>query len=103
MDKLTEYAAELQSLAQMGLFYGKDVYDRERYAHNKPRYAYGVVKIFYLCEDLGGEFRENSETTGAQFFAPDCLPRLAEEKCNEEQILMCFRAMSSENWVTLFD
>ncbi len=203
MDKLTEYAAELQSLAQAGLFYGKDVYDRERYArirdiaaeimamktelplgtvkdlfcsdygyqtpkvdtraaifmdnkillvhekngtwslpggwcefnmspaenavkevreeagknvkvksviavqnrdaHNKPRYAYGVVKIFYLCEDLGGEFRENSETTRAQFFAPDCLPRLAEEKCNEEQILMCFRAMSSENWVTLFD
>lgn len=203
MDKLTEYAAELQSLAQAGLFYGKDVYDRERYArirdiaaeimamktelplgtvkelfcsdygyqtpkvdtraaifmdnkillvhekngtwslpggwcefnmspaenavkevreeagknvkvksviavqnrdaHNKPRYAYGVVKIFYLCEDLGGEFRENSETTGAQFFAPDCLPHLAEEKCNEEQILMCFRAMSSENWVTLFD
>lgn len=203
MDKLTEYAAELQSLAQAGLFYGKDVYDRERYArirdiaaeimamktelplgtvkelfcsdygyqtpkvdtraaifrdnkillvhekngtwslpggwcefnmspaenavkeareeagknvkvksviavqnrdtHNKPQYAYGVVKIFYLCEDMGGEFRENSETTGAQFFAPDCLPRLAEEKCNEEQILMCFRAMSSENWVTLFD
>ena len=31
MDKLTEYAAELQSLAQAGLFYGKDVYDRERY------------------------------------------------------------------------
>ncbi len=203
MDKLTEYAAELQSLAQAGLFYGKDVYDRERYTrirdiaaeimamktelpldavkelfcsdygyqtpkvdtraaifrdnkillvhekngtwslpggwcefnmspaenavkeareesgknvkvksviavqnrdtHNKPQYAYGVVKIFYLCEDLGGEFRENSETTEAQFFAPDCLPRLAEEKCNAEQILMCFRAMSSENWVTLFD
>ena len=31
MDKLTEYAAELQSLAQAGLFYGKDVYDKERY------------------------------------------------------------------------
>ena len=31
MDKLTEYAAELQSLAQAGLTYGKDVYDKERY------------------------------------------------------------------------
>ena len=203
MDKLTEYAAELQSLAQAGLFYGKDVYDKERYErirdiaaeimamktdlplckvkelfcsdygyqtpkvdtraaifrddkillvhekngtwslpggwcefnmspadntvkeareeagrnitvksviavqsrekHNKPQYAYGVVKIFYLCSDLGGEFCENSETTEAKFFAREDLPRLAEEKCNKEQILMCFKANSDKNWVTLFD
>lgn len=203
MDKLTEYSAELQSLAQAGLFYGKDVYDKERYErirdiaaeimamktdlplckvkelfcsdygyqtpkvdtraaifrddkillvhekngtwslpggwcefnmspadntvkeareeagrnitvksviavqsrekHNKPQYAYGVVKIFYLCSDLGGEFCENSETTEAKFFACEDLPRLAEEKCNKEQILMCFKANSDKNWVTLFD
>lgn len=203
MDKLTEYAAELQSLAQAGLFYGRDVYDKERYErirdisaeimamktelplckvkeifcsdygyqtpkvdtraaifrddkillvhekngtwslpggwcefnmspadntvkeareeagrnitvhsviavqsrekHNKPQYAYGVVKIFYLCSDLGGEFCENSETTEAKFFAREDLPRLAEEKCNKEQILMCFKANSDKNWVTLFD
>lgn len=30
-DRLTEYAIELQSLAQAGLHYGKDIYDRERY------------------------------------------------------------------------
>lgn len=30
-DKITGYAVELQSLAQAGLHYGKDVYDRERY------------------------------------------------------------------------
>lgn len=203
MDKLTEYAAELQSLAQAGLFYGRDVYDKERYErirdiaaeimamktdlplckvkelfcsdygyqtpkvdtraaifrddkillvhekngtwslpggwcefnmspadntvkeareeagrnitvksviavqsrekHNKPQYAYGVVKIFYLCSDLGGEFCENSETTEAKFFAREDLPRLAEEKCNKEQVLMCFKANSDKNWVTLFD
>ncbi len=203
MDKLTEYAAELQSLAQAGLFYGRDVYDKERYErirdiaaeimamktdlplckvkelfcsdygyqtpkvdtraaifrddkillvhekngtwslpggwcefnmspadntvkeareeagrnitvksviavqsrekHNKPQYAYGVVKIFYLCSDLGGEFCENSETTEAKFFAREDLPRLAEEKCNKEQVLMCFKANSDKNWATLFD
>lgn len=203
MDKLTECAAELQSLAQAGLFYGKDVYDKERYEriqdiaaeimamktdlplckvkelfcsdygyqtpkvdtraaifrddkillvhekngtwslpggwcefnmspadntvkeareeagrnitvksviavqsrekHNKPQYAYGVVKIFYLCSDLGGEFCENSETTEAKFFTREDLPRLAEEKCNKEQVLMCFKANSDKNWVTLFD
>ena len=30
-DQVCRWASELQSLAQAGLFYGKDVYDRERY------------------------------------------------------------------------
>ena len=30
-EKWLEWAIELQSLAQAGLTYGKDVYDRERY------------------------------------------------------------------------
>ena len=30
-DKVAEWAEELQSLAQAGLFYGKDEFDRERY------------------------------------------------------------------------
>lgn len=30
-DKLITLAAELQSIAQAGLFYGKDVFDKERY------------------------------------------------------------------------
>jgi hypothetical protein len=30
-DKVAEWAEELQSLAQVGLFYGKDEFDRERY------------------------------------------------------------------------
>ncbi len=202
-DKLIKYAVELQSLAQAGLFYGKDVYDRERYErireisaemiadktelpldtvkglfcsdygyqtpkidtraaifrdgkillvhesngtwslpggwcevdmspvantvkeakeeagrdivvksviavqdrslHNQPLYAYGVVKIFYLCEELGGEFCENSETVGVGYFAEDELPTLAEEKCNAEQVKMCFAAGRASEWKTLFD
>ena len=31
MDQIVEWAKELQSLAQAGLFYGHDVYDKERY------------------------------------------------------------------------
>lgn len=30
-DQILEWAKELQSIAQAGLFYGRDVYDRERY------------------------------------------------------------------------
>lgn len=202
-DKWKKWAIELQSLAQAGLFYGKDPYDRERYErireisaemmaegtgipvekvrdlfcndvgyqtpkvdtraaifkddkillvheangtwsmpggwcevnlspventvketleeagrtvavksvisvqnrdyHNLPAYAYGVVKIFYLCEELGGNFTENTETTEAAYFAEHELPELASEKCNYEQVKMCFDAHRSGNWTTQFD
>ncbi len=202
-DKIIEWAKELQSLAQAGLFYGRDVYDRERYLrireiaaemmaeradipaekiaglfcgdvgyqtpkvdtraavfqdgkillvkekkgawslpggwceynmspmdnaiketkeeagldvrvmrliavqdrdkHNQPPYAYGVVKVFYLCEALGGQFEANIETTESAYFGPDELPPLAEEKCNAEQVMMCFAARADEGWAARFD
>lgn len=202
MDQIIEWAKELQSLAQAGLFYGHDIYDKERYQrireisaemmltradipvekikglfcgdegyqtpkldtraaifsdekillvcekgkwslpggwcefnlspadnivketkeeagldvhvekviaiqdrdkHNPPPYAYGVVKIFYLCKVLGGKFTENIETSESRFFSKDELPLLAEAKCNKEQILMCFDAYKSNNWTVVFD
>ena len=202
MDQIVEWAKELQSLAQAGLFYGHDIYDKERYQrireiaaemmlmktnvsaekisglfcgdvgyqtpkvdtraaifqdgkillvcekgkwslpggwcefnlspadntlkevkeeagldvaisrviavqdrdkHNPPPYAYSVVKIFYLCEMLGGSFTKNIETSESRYFLLEELPPLAEEKCNEEQIRMCFDACQSENWIVQFD
>lgn len=202
-DKIVEWAKELQSLAQAGLFYGKDVFDRERYQrireiaaemmavrtglsqekvtglfcgdvgyqtpkvdtraaifqegrillvrendgrwsmpggwcefnlspaenttkevkeeagldvvvqkvisvqdrdkHNQPAYAYGVVKIFYQCKVTGGVFSKNIETSASQYFSLDELPPLAEEKCSEEQVRMCFEAYGTENWKVQFD
>ena len=43
------------------------VQDRDK--HNQPPYAYGVVKIFYLCELLGGGFTPNLETTKSGYFS----------------------------------
>lgn len=202
-DRILEWAKELQSIAQAGLFYGKDVFDRERYQrireiaaqmlamradlsmdrvievfcsdtgyqtpkvdsraavvrdgrillvrendgrwslpggwceynlapadnavkeakeeagvdvtvkklialhdknkHNPQPYLFGVIKIFYLCELNGGEFVPNIETSASGFFGPDELPPLAEEKCSEEQVRMCFAAAAAENWVVPFD
>lgn len=76
---------------------------QDRNKHNLPIYAYGVCKIFVLCEITGGEFRENIETSGSAFFGLDELPLLAEEKNNAGQIRMCFEAYHSENWQTTFD
>ena len=76
------------------------VQDREK--HNLPPYAYGVVKIFYLCEAVGGSFQANVETSESRYFSLEELPPLAEEKCTKEQIQMCFDARA-EDWAVAFD
>lgn len=77
---------------------------QDRNKHNKPIYAYGVCKIFVLCNVIGGEFIENIETTEIKYFSLDKIPNnLAEEKTNNEQIEMCFKAYKDEKWQTQFD
>ena len=77
---------------------------QDRNKHNKPIYAYGVCKIFVLCNVIGGEFIENIETTEIKYFSLDEIPNnLAEEKTNKEQIEMCFKAYKDEKWQTKFD
>ena len=77
---------------------------QDRNKHNKPIYAYGVCKIFVLCNVIGGEFIPNIETTEIKSFSLEELPNnLAEEKTNREQIEMCFKAYTDKNWQTQFD
>lgn len=77
---------------------------QDRNKHNKPIYVYGVCKIFVLCNVIGGEFIENIETTEIKYFSLDEIPNnLAEEKTNNEQIEMCFKAYKDEKWQTQFD
>ncbi len=76
---------------------------QDRKKHNQPLYAHDIVKIFYLCRIIGGQFEANIETTDSRFFEEDALPPLAEEKCSEEQVRMCFRANADEAWKVQFD
>ena len=76
---------------------------QDRNKHNKSRYAYGVCKIFVLCDVIGGHFEKNVETTEIKYFSMDNLPILAEEKNNKEQIEMCFKAINDKNWQVQFD
>ncbi|XBX10355.1 NUDIX hydrolase [Enterocloster clostridioformis] len=77
---------------------------QDRNKHNKPVYAYGVCKVFVLCEIINGKFTENIETTEIEYFSLEDLPlNLAEEKTSKEQIVMCFRAFTNQNWQTRFD
>lgn len=94
---------EVKEEAGLDVAISKVIAVQDRDKHNPPPYAYGVVKIFYLCELLGGSFTENIETSESRYFSIEELPPLAEEKCNEEQIRMCFDAYRSENWTVQFD
>lgn len=77
---------------------------QDRNQHNPPSYAYGVVKIFVLCQALAGAFVSNLETTESRYFGRDELPSpLALEKVTQEQLNMCFDTRAAEHWETLFD
>ena len=88
---------ETKEEAGLDVFVNMVIAVQDRDKHNPPPYAYGVVKIFYLCGVIGGEFAENIETSESRYFSKEELPPLAEEKCNAEQIQMAvFRR--SDRW-----
>lgn len=72
--------------------------------HNVTNYAYGVIKIFLLCQYESGKFEKNLETTECQFYSEKALPgNLAVEKCTREQIQMCFAFYENQALPPLFD
>lgn len=62
---------------------------QDRNKHNKPICAYGVCKVFILCDIISGEFIDNIETTETKYFSLEDLPtNLAEEKTNNELLAL---------------
>ena len=77
---------------------------QDRNKHNTPIYAYGVCKLFIMCEVINGEFKENIETTEIGYFSLNELPdNFANEKCTKEQVEMCFKAKDDKDWKVEFD
>ena len=68
--------------------------------HHCTAYPWKVCIVFVLCTLLGGEFRENLETSGSGWFALDELPELDLEKTTPEQLEMCFQADRARHWET---
>lgn len=77
------------------------IHDRNR--HNTPLYAYGIAKIFMLCEVVDGHFSPNIETSESAYFSLDNLPNLSVGKNTKEQIRLCFAAYKDKNWVPVID
>ena len=77
-EKWLNWAIELQALAQAGLFYGRDVYDIER---------------FQRIRDIAAEMLADRTE----------LPPLSEDTTTAEQIELCFAAHASATWEPAFD
>lgn len=76
---------------------------QQRNKHNKPIRATEIIKAFYLCKVLGGEFEEIDETSDCRYFKLDKLPKLSIDRNTKEQIMMCYEASKDPNWKTKFD
>ncbi len=72
--------------------------------HNRTHFAYGICKVFVLCELVEeGELVSNIETVERGWFTPEELPPLAEEKNTPRQVEMCFKAALDPQWNSEFD
>ncbi|WP_308556311.1 NUDIX hydrolase [uncultured Lactobacillus sp.] len=76
---------------------------QDRNHHNKPILATNIIKMFFLCKELGGEFVPNDETDACDYFSLDNLPKLSIDRNTKEQIEMCFKASKDPNWETRFE
>ena len=75
----------------------------DRNKHNEPATAYGIYKIFVLCELIDGIFEKNIETEESGFFSLTELPTLSVQRNTRKQIEMCFESKSHHNFFTMFD
>ena len=78
---------------------------QEHNLHNEHPFAWGILKVFVMCEPVGGEFSENVETIERGFFSRDQLPEpILAAKSTREQIEMCFAAYDAgSSWEMVVD
>lgn len=75
----------------------------DKNTHNPPVFPGGIWKVFVLCRKLGGEFRENIETSESGWFKEDALPALSIERNTPEQLALCFEAFRNPAFQPVFD
>jgi ADP-ribose pyrophosphatase YjhB (NUDIX family) len=71
--------------------------------HNNPLFLYTIYKIFIECELIENNFKENTETLEAGFFALNHLPELSTERNTLDQVIMCVESKKHKIFETVFD
>jgi len=78
------------------------VHDRRLHGHTPPA-LWGIYKLYFLCELLGGGPQASIETSGAAFFAEEEIPELSLGRTTPEVIARLFDHARHPDWLTDFD
>lgn len=77
------------------------VFDKRLHGHPpSPRHTY---KLFFICQELGGDLQTSFETTGVDFFRLDALPELSTHRITAEQISRLWTHLNQPGLPTDFD
>lgn len=72
---------------------------RDRAMHDyQPPYPFHIYKMFFLCEYVSGEPKENIEVSEIDFFAQHKIPPLSQSRVLPRDIEMVFDAFYSEDF-----
>lgn len=78
------------------------VYDRRLHGHTPPS-LYGIYKLIFRCDLIGGHAATSIETGGADFFAEDEIPELSLGRVTPSIIERLFDHARHPEWPTDFD
>lgn len=76
--------------------------DRRLHGH-RPPHPFGVYKLFFLCELIGGAPRRSLETDEARFFSEDSIPPLSLSRVTPDEIMRLFAHYHHPDWQADFD
>ena len=77
------------------------VFDKHHHSH--PPDIYHAYKLFFQCEEVGGEINSGMETSEVNFFEIDNLPPLSVERNTAFQIEKAFEIALDTSLPTVFD
>ena len=75
----------------------------DKKCHPHPPELYHVYKMFFLCEETGGEIKIGMETSAVDFFDVQNLPELSVDRNTQSQIEMVCRLAKDPGSQTVFD
>jgi len=78
------------------------VYDRSKHPHT-PFFLHHIYKMFFLCEQIGGEPKSSIETGQIAFFRETELPELSLSRITPRQLARIFEHRRNPHWPADFD
>ncbi|MBX2844525.1 MAG: NUDIX hydrolase [Flammeovirgaceae bacterium] len=75
----------------------------DKHKHPHPPDPYHAYKLFFLCEETGGELQTGMETLDVGFYPLEALPELSTGRVTESLIKLMFEYLYNPDKPTYFD